>query len=295
MIKLDFHTHLGVVPKTKKVNSNEKFISPDELVNHFKKFSITHAIIFYDKYERVQEVQKQLPELVVYPIQYISNINMVNDVGKPWCRGIKLHSHRAKIGNNWGVDYNSDEVFNLLNSLPKDYIVYYHTQNPTTYNVCNGYISTLLNNIVKFPWLKHIIGHSGSYGYMTYKPTTQSIHYNQFLQVHIYSATAIHEAVLMANNFDNCFLDTSTFVKYKAEILSGSKKWCVGTDFPFAIDYQKNYDVQLNAYCKVTNQLPEDINQRGIDFIEKSLGIEKVQLKDKKVVIPKIINQNKIF
>lgn len=285
---LDIHIHLGSIPKGKSTQSSTFLISAESVAEHIKKFSITDAVLLYDTYDNIELLHSLVPECNLIGLQYIADAsNAILDLNKPFFRGMKLHSHRSKTGDLVGTEYTSSEAKQLLNQLRADDIVLYHTQNPTSSRSSN-HVRMIAELSVEYPWLKHIIGHSGAYGMMCYKPQRDNYdftdkqqykNYLSFMSSFICMRLAVKEAVELAELQQNVFLDTSTFINPKAELFTASEKWSIGSDFPLGSEVMYNFEKQMKQFESVTGQHRDVINSRGIDFIENSLGVEK-ELRD---------------
>lgn len=281
------------IPETSKSTSKSLYISPEEVSDHLIKYNITHAVVFYDIYDNINKLQKLVPNIKIYGLQYINNPNITLDIGKDLLYGVKIHSHRVSEDNKYGLDYNSISATKILDKLSENSLCYYHTQNPSSYTQYQATPIAIANLAIEYPWLKFIIGHSGSFGLYVIKPkeidydlsSLEEIKkYNLFLKLNVFSSGVISSAVAFSSILKNIFLDTSTYVKYKAEILTNSTKWSVGSDITFGSGNMNNFDYQLNNFSKITGQDKEEISNRGIAYLENSLGINKFKKsKDKNV------------
>ena len=229
---LDIHIHLGSIPSAKSKQSVPFIITPESVAEHIKKFNITDAVLLYDVYENIERLHSLVPECNLVGLQYITDpTNTILDLDKPFFRGVKLHSHRSKTGDLGGTEYTSKETKQLLNQLRADDIILYHTQNPTSSRSSN-HVRMIAELSVEYPWLKHIIGHSGAYGMMCYKPQRNNYdfsdkqqykNYLSFMTSFICMRLAVKEAIELAELQPNVFLDTSTFIQPKAELFVNSE------------------------------------------------------------------------
>lgn len=281
---LDIHIHLGSIPSAKSKQSVPFIITPESVAEHVKKFNITDAVLLYDVYENIEKLHSLVPECNLIGLQYVADpTNTILDLDKPFFHGVKLHSHRSKTGDLVGTEYTSQETKQLLNQLRADDIVLYHTQNPTSNRSAN-HVRMIAELSIEYPWLKHIIGHSGAYGMMCYKPQRNNYdfsdkqqykNYLSFMTSFICMRLAVKEAIELAELQPNVFLDTSTYIQPKAELFVNSERWSIGSDFPLGSEPMHNFESQMKKFEKVTGQQRDDINNRGIKFIEDSLGVEK--------------------
>lgn len=181
-----------------------------------------------------------------------------------------------------GIDYyNSREVHTILKQLPKGAICSFHTQGAPSPNVSYSSPLALAGLASKYPQLKFVINHAGDYGVTNPKPSYMKDYktgiytgYMDTLLSYCQSRSAFHASVEFANHFHNIYLDASNFVKQKGEILSDTKKWCIGTDIPFGSPSIHSFD---NEYKKFSSVMPEqqviDAMHNTLDWFEKDVDL----------------------
>ena len=282
---LDFHSHLGFVPGSGRKSSKEFNITPQELSEHIIKYNITDIIVFYDVYSNIEALQLLVPNIKIIALQYIMDpVKSELDLDKPLFRGIKVHSHRSTTNNDSGTDYAGKDFVNLLNKLDNNHIVYYHTQNPTSH-ITPNYVRTIGYLALKFNYLKHIIGHAGAYGAGCYRPqinnynlneTKSKTAYDSFFKTYMFAKCATAEAAVIAQELDNVFLDTSTYVTPKIPAMKMTNKWAVGSDYPFGSATMYNYDIQMSKWSKKTGRDPEEINKTALEWLDNLLKFKKL-------------------
>lgn len=270
-VKLDMHIHIGGLPSTAKSTSTEFVIDTKQIAKYIVDSHITHACILYTKYEQLEQLSKIVPNVKLYGLQYydIGSMSEPLDTDKPlWC-GVKIHSHR-NYSCKHTISYSTRGLLSsLFNRLPDDSIILPHFQGSLGSNPLD-----MMNNMNNFHNLKFIIGHSGSYGFMTYKPTIKASEFDQnkqnLLLLYMTSINAIDVAINLANNLPNVYLDSSIFVKHKAKIFNNCNHTGFGSDKPLGVMKDKLFEEQEILYCNnfTRNLHLNDIHKNAIRFIE---------------------------
>ena len=295
--KFDIHTNLGLFPGSES-GGKDHVCTKEELAAHCSKYQLTHAMVLYpwNDYQILEDCQK-LTNTKLYGIQCmffnekiefghqpeLSEVEIHSD--KPLWAGVKFHSHRGwynidgTIQN--GIDYADTRMMSkVLKRLPDGAIVSTHLQGTASpYNTSRAL--SIGNLACKFPMLKFLINHAGDYGVTNAKPSYMKDYktgvytgYMDTLLSYCQSRAAFHASVEFANHFHNVYLDASNFVKQKGEILSGTKKWCIGTDIPFGNPSIYSFD---NEYKKFASVMPEqqviDAIHNTLDWFEKDVDV----------------------
>ena len=280
-MKIDLHTNIGDFPASGKKGSQKQWASVDDIVDHLRKFNITHHLCLYpyDGYHHLEELAEKLPDVTHWGVQCVMHHEPslavpidyfeldVNNPDRPLSVGIKIASHRGWWRDTMlsdpydGIDYaDMKKMRKILDQLPENAVVSMHTQgSPSPTNTSTPL--TMANHAAKYPHLKFIVNHAGDYGTRmgTAKPgakrmveDTKSAMVN-YLR-HVQSRGVIANAVELANWFHNMFLDSSNFIHHKADILNNCDQWCIGTDIPFADPIYYDYDKELSDYLKFIPQ-----------------------------------------
>lgn len=291
-MRFDFHTNLGTFPGSDS-HGKDHICSVEELVEHCNKFKITHAIVLYpyDGYAMLEEAQSKTdaklyglqcmffnhkPEFGHYP--ELSELPL--DIDKPLCYGTKFHSHRGYYNINGeiqnGLDYGNNRLMGkVLKRLPTNAIVSCHLQGTASpYNTSRP--MSLGNLACKYPHLKFIMNHAGDYGPRAFTGRPSSIIDKQGrsgpLLSHLKHRESIASAVSIAEVCHNVFLDGSNFTIDKAKILSGTPRWCVGTDIPFADPQYYNFDKEEADWIKwAGDRSVKNGYRHALNFMEKDI------------------------
>ncbi len=254
-VKVDLHIHLGQVPSTRKTTSKEFDIQTDQVKSYIQNSNITHACILYTNYEQLYELSQDLPGVKLYGLQYydISLCNSVLNFQKFDCdkdlwKGIKIHSHR-NFNSKSIINYSQKGLLHsLFNSLPDNSIILPHFQGSIGSTPLD-----IQNNIIEFTNHKFIIGHSGNYGHMAYKPNIIENQYDtnkkNLMHLHLISLNSVNTAVNLANNLPNVYLDSSIFVTHKNIIFNDCVNSGFGSDFPLGVMKNKLLQNQEILYC----------------------------------------------
>lgn len=297
-VKVDIHTNLGYVPDTKRKASQELYIPPIRLAEFLKKFEITHTVVLYWDYRELEELQKMVPDITLYGVKWVLDVERSTyesmDCDLPLNYGIKMHSHRCykmRDGEKiYGLDYSDKSLLaKTLDILPDNKLVYMHTQGSASLQSMASPRS-IYSLSLEYPNLKFIMGHMGAFGKGSMKPipkyfkavtrkkiTKDQRYYSNLHKSYVFHSMLVRDAVFIANNTDNIYLDTSIGYPIKNEVLRGCKKWGIGSDYPFThvkVDDWENhsYDYQLRLFQKFTSvEEAEESHQNTIDFIEKDL------------------------
>jgi len=266
-IKFDIHLNVGKMFRTAKSNSLEMFYTGKEIADYCKFYKLTHIVCIYDEYEHLKELIDNAPDTKVYGVQWIVDLeNQELDVGKEGWYGIKLHSHRGyrdsrlydrtkpsrkateeeweKKPLSYGLDYADKYIKTVLDKLPKNSLVYMHTQGGATLKN-RARPEHVFMLATEYRNLKFIMGHAGNYGGMTASmpslrggiPTehigqASKDRFRGPMQNYIDGHSAVLQAVSYANHTHNIFLDSSCYIDQK-QLLSNTHKWAVGSDYPF--------------------------------------------------------------
>lgn len=252
------------------------FYSGKELAEYCNFFKLTHAVVLYDSYEHIEEMNAHVNNTVLYGVKWMVDFdNQTLDIGKPLFKGVKLHSHRgyrpAKLYDweapgkcrpdsnelSYGLDYSDTKYLDkVLSKLPTGSLVYMHSQGtPDPKNRASP--KHLFSLATRYCNLKFIMGHAGNYGGMgaakpSYKEVPHELQksastYTNSVRGYATSLVAFDASVTYANNCHNLFLDTSCFTKEKALALAKTTKWAVGSDYPFggnSGDGSKNFTAE---------------------------------------------------
>lgn len=225
------------------------------------------------------------------------------DPNKDLCVGVKFHSHRGYwerqstqfvreqtlVGSSKhyvkekittvesGLDYYNDKIVRqILEQLPENSIASFHTQGTPTPNKAYSTPLTVATLASKFPHLKFIINHCGDYGVTNAKPsyikdfkTGVYTGYMDTMVSYTQSRAAFHAAAEFANHMHNVFLDSSNYVKQKAEILAMTDKWTIGTDIPFGAEAIYSHTNEEKKFAKLLGQKAvEDSYAAAVHFFE---------------------------
>lgn len=276
--KVDLHIHLGQIPSASKSNSNEFISTVESVYNYITKSHITHACILYTNYNQLEELSKLLPDVKLYGLQYY-DISLENTLfnyqtiesDKPLWKGLKIHSHR-NFSTNSIISYSTKGILsNLFKKLPEGSIVLPHFQGSL-----GSHPLDMLNNMVHFNHLKFIIGHSGNYGHMSYKPNIIENQYDfnkkELFKLFLISINSITDSVILANELPNVYLDSSVFAVHKNIIFNNTEHSGFGSDFPLGImKKDKILSDQEILYCNHFNSNIHlnEIHERTVQFLDK--------------------------
>lgn len=262
-VKVDLHIHLGECPKSFTKLNGSTAICPtvDEVLEHLEKYQITHAVILYENYEMLEQLSKRYHG-ELYGLQYIYDENQELDIGKPLFKGVKLHNRRNHS------KYRYDKVEHIIKQLPNNSIILYHTQQRCeTLQLGEDQIQQILYYAVKYPHIKHIVGHAGAYAVGSYKPTNRDSESFGMLLRYFYQNVYTHQAAQTIADLPNVLLESSCFNKTKAKII---RKFGIGSDFSFGKG-NHNYDQQLRSYVRVSGIPSILIQKQALDFLELNL------------------------
>lgn len=301
-LKVDFHTNLGFIPKTKKKVSQELYISPEVLANFLNKFEITHTVVLYSDYQELERLEELTPNTKLYGLKWINDIDdMIKnpqklDIGKPLWAGVKFHSHRCfKIDKStgervYGLDYSDKTIIHkILDLLPNNSIVNMHMQGSASLqNQANP--RALYTHALVYPNLKFIISHMGCYGKGSFQPidkyfptSTRSKlskkhkYHLALKKIATFSEMLVWDAVYIVNRMPNCWLNTAILYPLKKEPLRATDRWGIGSDFPFTHTTPQNwdehsYDIQFNiASNYVGKEKAEESHKKTLEWLEKDL------------------------
>lgn len=292
-LKLDIHLNLGDIPTTKK--RTELLCPPEKMIDYINKYSLTHALVLYRDIKEYRQVREAIdPAVVLYPLKWIVDIDLDMKQmleNEPEAVGVCVHSHRGSVdGVTFGLDYAGRPIHKVFKQLPDNFIVCVHTQGVNSYrNISRGL--SVVKWAAKYPKLKFLIEHTGSYLRKEFYPTKlkwedmqpeNGKHAPAFLQDAIGSEACIQEAILAAEKMHNIFCDTSivSSKNYKSEILVKNTQWAFGSDWPFENDLcpiQKQ-EKTFQKYYNYSDEDIQEIHRRGIHFLEadaKTLFDEK--------------------
>lgn len=281
-LKLDIHLNLGQIPETKK--RTPLHVSPQQMIDYIIKYNLSHAVILYKDIEEYREVRNNVLQTVkLYPLKWITDVDVeVKQLQEEEAVGVCVHSHRGTVDESiYGLDYAGRPIHKIFKNLPENFIVCVHTQGVNSYRNISRAMS-VVKWAAKYPHLKFLIEHTGSYLRKEFYPSVKSWddlqegngHVPAFLQDAIGSESCIQEALLASKKMHNIFCDSSivSAKNYKAKLLDQSKDWAFGSDWPFENDLC-SVDKQVKIFQKHYNYTDEDIqaiHQRGVDFLEKS-------------------------
>lgn len=281
--RFDIHTHVGVIPASKRVNSATAQVSPEQAAAYLEKYKITHTVILYSDYTYLEELSK-LVDTKLYGVKWLNDPEYDSlDQGKPLYYGVKIHSHRGTYLRDstrmYGVDYSDSKVMNrLLQRLHPNELVYMHMQGSPSYkNWANPRM--MFRWACKYPHLKFIMGHAGTYGgglgghppvaqpifTEDYECSPESVTFLTALREFIVNERSIVDAASFADYVHNLWLDTSVYTPGKAETLKTSTKWCIGSDFPFSSEAVYSFDNQTQLFLQHITE--EDLSQRFLDTV----------------------------
>lgn len=278
-VKTDLHIHLGGVPATLKSNSQEFNISIEQVANYIKESHITHACILYTNYDQLEKLSNLLPNVKLYGLQYY-DIGMHNtlfddqkfDSDKPLWKGIKIHSHR-NYSINQIINYSTKGLLSsLFHKLPNNSIILPHFQGSL-----GSHPLDLMNNMNNYMNHKFIIGHGGTYGFMTYKPTIEKdkfdLNKQNLFYLYLTSLNSVTVAVNLANEMPNVWLDSSIFTVHKNIIFNNCENSGFGSDYPLGMMKDHFLQKQETLYCNSFNKNIHlnSIHTRTIKFLESSI------------------------
>ena len=328
-MKFDLHLNVGKVYRTQKPGSVEMFYSGKEIADYCNYYGITHGVCIYDDYKNLKELIDNT-DAKIYGVQWIVDKDQELDVGKEGWYGIKLHSHRGyrdaskydwkeptkKRGpltvedrmnglsdQSYGMNYGDKYVKEILSGLPDGSLVYMHSQGwPAIDNRARP--EHLFMLATEFFNLKFIMGHAGGYGAMLaalpgphIPPHEHKSGYDVYkTSIRNYgdSVVQFRASAHYANMVHNLFLDSSCYTPDKAIALRDTKKWCVGSDYPFGAnkprnsegnddanhwgveDFAKNhvwnFDRQSELFANAMGkEVVEDSYKQCLDYIEKPI------------------------
>lgn len=265
-LKVDLHRHLGRLEKNYSAKSNSRFfyIDADHNSEDINYNNLTDAVMLYSNYDLMEELSNKT-NCRLYGLQYIDDpISQKLDINKPLFKGLKLHNTRHTVPYNY-----SDKIIqNMLEKLPDSSIILYHTG-------CVDDIINISSLATKFPKLKHIIGHSGSFGFLTQKPSSAKS--KDVNNRYISCNAAMEASILCANLLPNVFLDTACYFVNKAWYLSKSFKFAIGTDFDLI---NLTYEFNHKQLIRKTGNSGFLMNYLGYKFLNESVEEFNISLRD---------------
>lgn len=301
-MKFDIHLNLGVIPTTKK--KTQTVVTPEELANYIKNENLTHAMVLYLDNNDILKLRELVPpEIELFSLLWVTDIDKFNTTDLlDFTNGICIHSHRGTLdGENFGIDYTSPKLLKFFRKLPDNSIVCVHTQgNASPKSPSRGL--SVAKWAVKFPNLKFLIEHAGSYFRTEFYPT-MNVYSDLFTDMGqaffmqaITSEVAIKEAITVADRLSNVFLDSSIVSgnNYKARLLHTSSFWGFGSDYPFergmcSVTKQENI---FKKYFKYDEVFIQQIHQRALDFFK--LPVDELFLRRKQLPITNSLLVNEI-
>lgn len=304
-IRFDIHLNVGKVYRTEKPGSVEMFYTGKEIADFVNYYGITHGVCIYDKYENLKELMDNT-DAKIYGVQWIVDKDQTLDVGKEGWYGIKLHSHRGyrdaskycwkskgKKGDrgslSYGLHYSDKYVKDILETLPKNSLVYMHTQGwPSPDNRARP--EHLFMLATEFNNLKFIMGHSGMYGGIqsalpglkeipSYRPKGFNVH-QRSIRTWGDCVVRFNTSVIYSNLIHNLFLDSSCYTPDKALAYMSCDRWCIGSDYPFGKNKPRNSEgnVEDSHYTREDFEKAYAWNfNKQYDKFSKVLGEERVQ------------------
>lgn len=273
-MKFDDHIHLGNIWGNKRTETIRTSVK--EVKEYIQSNELTHCCILYTDYHEFLELKNELPDVTFYGCKWVTDFeNLVLD--KKAC-GIKLHSSRGPQGP---IDYVDRRMNGLLEQLPDNYIVYFHTSEMLSTKSQSTPL-VVFTHAIKFPKLKFIVGHSGSFGLRTFYPTNKDKPgYKACLKIALLSECMVETAITGADKLKNVYLDSSLLINRgtpKVWVLAKSKRWCFGSDYPFnkVVGSTEHTPIksQEELMIKSFNHTREDIDRihlNGIQFFENQL------------------------
>lgn len=273
-MKLDIHLNLGQVPESKK--KTPFYVSPEKLALYIKEQQLTHAVVLFPDYKEWDELRKLVPEdVILYPLLWVvdSKFELREDL-----RGICVHSHRGTLdGKEYGLDYSSLKMLRIFDQLPDQFIVCVHTQGVNSYRNISRVLS-ISRWAVRYPNLKFLAEHSGSFMRKEFYPTLNSFDdlskemVQAFLVLAVGSEVCINEAITVSERLSNVFLDTSIVASnnYKCKLLSRSNRWCWGSDYPFenGLCSVQKQEKLFRKYYNFDDFKVQEVYERGKEFLE---------------------------
>ena len=298
-MKFDMHTNLGSFPGS-ETGGKVHNCTVGQLAEHINKHELTHAVVLYpyDGIKMLEELSTEVdaklygmqcaffnhkPEFGHYP--ELGELELHTD--HPLWAGMKWHSHRGYYNINGeiqnGIDYGKGRLLNkVLKRLPKGSVNHLHTQGTASpYNTSSP--MSIANLAAKNPYLKFILSHAGDYGPRAFTAKPSAIVGKDdkcsTLLGHLKHRMAVASSVEVANTMHNVFLNASNFTVDKARILKGTKRWCVGTDIPFADAQYYDFGKEESDFFKFTGE-QETLNgyRHALNFMERDMDyLLKVQ------------------
>ena len=307
MRRLDIHLNIGDIPTTKKLTP--LISTPRQMVDYIKKYSITHGLVLYrdvnDIRSSIALMQEEGVDCKLYPLKWIVDIDkdMADMENEPESLGVCVHSHRGTVdGKTFGLDYSGRDMHRIFKKLKPNSIVCVHTQGVNSYkNISKP--TSVVQWATKYPELKFLIEHAGSYMKNEFYPTitkwedmlpgtktpveldgnVNGENLNEepkasanlvpsYLNAAIGNEALVYEAILASQKIHNIWLDTSIIMSfnYKAQIMASGNRWSFGSDWPFQDDINP-VRRQEDIYKKYAGYSEEDIQEvhnRGIHWLE---------------------------
>lgn len=271
-LRVDIHQHLGYIHKSSNYSKSKGlFVSVEQSAENIINQKLTDVVILYSDYEFLEQLQKLCPNVRLYGLQYVNNFNIKLDLKKSLFKGLKLHNSRAEIK----YDYKYEILSPLFNQLPENSLILYHTQQRTILNKNN--LEEIQTLAVKYPKLKHILGHSGAYGVDIFLiKDKNNTNYNYVRKLFSNAKSDFFYSTILANNYPNIFCDTAIYAIEKAKQLSNTLKFGIGTDFNFGNKDIYNFDKQINQFVKYTGVSKHIINRNSYIFLNETIEDAKL-------------------
>lgn len=299
-IKFDIHQNVGTIPKTKKKVSQTLHIPPARLAEFNNKYKITHAVVLYNDYADLEELDRLTPNTKIYGLQWINYPETMPEIhsDKPLWVGLKFHSHRCyrttPEGEDqiYGLQYASEAklIQKILDKLPPNAVINFHLQGSASlFNQANA--RSLYKFALANPMLKFIISHAGCYGKGSFAPvpkyfppttakdmSKEQKYHNSMLMMNHFSTLCVEDAVFVAEALENTWLNTAVFYPVKREPLKKTRRWGIGSDYPFCAGTptnweQHSYDTQVSlARNYFGEQAERESHQLTLDWFNKDLS-----------------------
>lgn len=295
MNRFDIHVNLGAFPGSRK-GKQQRYISPQEMNEYFLTHNITHSLVLYnrDEYNLLKELG-DLTKTKIYGVQCVmgkdrdnptdeNNLPVwdVNIEGRSfksggYCYGVKFASARGWWLRNGevtsGLDYTTQVVKTILQSLPEEAVVSMHTQGTTK---GDPYDSPRVMNFLagKNRTLKFIVNHMGDYGpsLRVARPGKEPDFWKYDGESYLRWTSHrpnVASALWYCEQAFNMFGDMSCFTYDKGFLVSQRKyhMWTVGSDFPFT-EKMCSYTQEREQFSKWVDDMNDD---NAVRFFESSM------------------------
>ncbi|HRS26019.1 MAG TPA: hypothetical protein P5140_05700 [Methanofastidiosum sp.] len=268
-MRLDTHCHLGHSYEG-KVKRSQPWSTPEDVMAFFEKEQITHACVIYlpNEVYLLESLLKLAEEkkVKIYPFQWIDTYK---EKIYEWDAGVKLHPVRGSK-----ISPLSSVAGRFFRKLPSGFKVLIHTQGSSSLkNISRPQM--VLSLSLRHPDKIFIVGHSGAYGFRSFRPSqTSNV---ELWERYYHSKLLVNEAEFVASVRDNVWLESSYVKKY---LMFKIKSLCysyrihgrvlLGSDFPYLKEISSIVDQErcLMEDGGLTEEEIKQMHLNGIKLIE---------------------------